>query len=147
MRYQQLSEANSMYTLRPEQNEHFAKIWKCIFLENFCILIDISLKFFCNGQIANKSTLVQVVAWHHQATSHYLNLYWPKCLAPYGIAGPQWVEIIDLTNIQFKQKISDVNLKYIQFNTHGLHNHHCECLCINDDNIKCKNNNSGKLVI
>ena len=31
--------------------------------ENFCILIQISLKFVPNGPIDNKSALVQVMAW------------------------------------------------------------------------------------
>ena len=38
-----------------------------------------------------KSTLVQVMAWCHQAASHYLNQCWPRSLSPYGITRPQWV--------------------------------------------------------
>ena len=38
-----------------------------------------------------KSTLVQVMAWCHQATSHYLSQCWPSFLSPYGIIRPQWV--------------------------------------------------------
>ena len=41
----------------------------------------------------DKSTLVQVMAWCHQATSHYLGQCWPKSLPPYGITRPQWVNI------------------------------------------------------
>ena len=40
----------------------------------------------------DKSTLVQVMAWCHQATSHYLNQYWPRSLPLYGITKPQWVD-------------------------------------------------------
>ena len=40
-----------------------------------------------------KSTLVQVMAWCHQATSHYLSQCWLRSMSPYGIAGPQWVNI------------------------------------------------------
>ena len=39
----------------------------------------------------DQSTLVQVMAWCHQATSHYLSQYWPKSLLPYGVTRPQWV--------------------------------------------------------
>ena len=39
----------------------------------------------------DKSTLVQVMAWCHQTTSHYLSLCWPRSLSPYGITRPQWV--------------------------------------------------------
>ena len=39
----------------------------------------------------DKSTLVQVMAWCRQATSHYLSQCWPRSLTPYGITRPQWV--------------------------------------------------------
>ena len=37
----------------------------------------------------DKSTLVQVMAWCRQATSHYLSQCWPRSLSPYGIIRPQ----------------------------------------------------------
>ena len=40
-----------------------------------------------------KSTLVQVMAWCHQATSHYLSQCWPTSLLPYGIRRPQYVKL------------------------------------------------------
>ena len=40
----------------------------------------------------DKSTLVQVMAWCRQATSHFLNQCWPRSLAPYGVIRPQWVK-------------------------------------------------------
>ena len=39
----------------------------------------------------DKSTLVQVMAWCRQASSHYLSLYWLSFLSPYGVARPQWL--------------------------------------------------------
>ena len=39
----------------------------------------------------DKSTLVQEMAWCHQATSHYLSQCWPRFLSPYGVTRPQWV--------------------------------------------------------
>ena len=36
----------------------------------------------------DKSTLVQVMAWCHQATSHYLSQCWLSSLSPYGVARP-----------------------------------------------------------
>ena len=39
----------------------------------------------------DKSTLVQVMAWRHQATSHYLNQCWLRFSTPHGITRPQWV--------------------------------------------------------
>ena len=40
----------------------------------------------------DKSTLVQVMAWCRQATSHYLSQCWPRSLTPYGVTRPQWVK-------------------------------------------------------
>ena len=34
----------------------------------------------------DKSILVQVMAWCHQATSHYLSQCWPSSMLPYGVA-------------------------------------------------------------
>ena len=45
--------------------------------EKFCILIQISLKFFPKGAIDNKLVLVLWLG-AEQATSHYLNQYWPS---------------------------------------------------------------------
>ena len=42
----------------------------------------------------DKSTLVQVVAWCRQATSHYLSQCWPSSMSPYGITRPQWVKLL-----------------------------------------------------
>ena len=40
----------------------------------------------------DQSTLVQVMAWCRQATSHYLSQCWPRSLSPYGVTRPQWVK-------------------------------------------------------
>ena len=40
----------------------------------------------------DKSTLVQVMAWCRQATSHYLSQCWPRSMSPNGITRPQWVK-------------------------------------------------------
>ena len=37
------------------------------------------------------SASVQVMAWCRQATSHYLNQYWPSSMSPYGVTRPQRV--------------------------------------------------------
>ena len=39
----------------------------------------------------DESTLVQVMAWYHQATRHYLRQYWPRSMSPFGVTRPQWV--------------------------------------------------------
>ena len=45
------------------------------------------------GLNKDKSTLVQVMAWCRQATSHYLSQCWPRSLSPYGVTRPQWVKM------------------------------------------------------
>ena len=42
--------------------------------------------------IYGKSTLVQVMAWCRQATSHYLSQCWPRSQSPYGVTRPQWAD-------------------------------------------------------
>ena len=42
---------------------------------------------------SDKSTLVQVMAWCCQATSHYLNQCWPRSPMPYGVTGPQFINV------------------------------------------------------
>ena len=39
----------------------------------------------------DKSTMVLVMAWCHQATSHYLSQCWPRPVSPCGVTRPQWV--------------------------------------------------------
>ena len=39
----------------------------------------------------DQSTLVQVMAWCRQATSHYLSQCWHRSLSPYGVTRPEWV--------------------------------------------------------
>ena len=41
----------------------------------------------------DKSTLVQVMAWCHQATSHYLSQCCARSTSPYGVTRPQWVKL------------------------------------------------------
>ena len=40
----------------------------------------------------DKSTLVQVMAWCRQTTSHYLSQCWPRSMTPCGVTRPQWVK-------------------------------------------------------
>ena len=42
----------------------------------------------------DQSTLVQVMAWCRQATSHYLSQCWPRYMSPYGVTRPQWVKYL-----------------------------------------------------
>ena len=42
--------------------------------------------------IDDKSTLVQVMAWYHQATSHHLSQSWQVSMSRCGLTRPQWVK-------------------------------------------------------
>ena len=50
-----------------------------------------ALRWMSTDLTDDKSTLVQVMAWSHQATSHYLSQCWPRSMSPYGVTRPQWV--------------------------------------------------------
>ena len=52
------------------------------------ISCEIVLKWMPPDLTDDKSTLIQVMAWCRQATSHYLNQCWPRPM-PYGITRPQ----------------------------------------------------------
>ena len=49
---------------------------------------DNALRWMQQDLTDDKSTLVQVMAWCRQATSHYLNQCWPRSLALYGVTRP-----------------------------------------------------------
>ena len=50
-----------------------------------------------SGDIHNDwSTLVQVMAWCHQASSHYLRQCWFRSLLVYGVTTPIWVNLQEL---------------------------------------------------
>ena len=52
----------------------------------------------------DKSTLVQVIAWCRQATSHYLGQGWLSSLSPYGVARPQWVNEYHLYSAHYQTR-------------------------------------------
>ena len=58
------------------------------------ISCEIALGWMPQDFTDDKSTLVQVMAWCHQATSHYLGQCLPTSISPYGVARPQWVNTL-----------------------------------------------------
>ena len=61
-------------------------------IDGWSISCKIVLKWMPMDLTDGKSTLVQVMAWCRQATSHYLSQCWPRSLSPYGVIRPQWVK-------------------------------------------------------
>ena len=57
-----------------------------------CAACKIVVRWIPQNSICDKSTLVQVMAWCCQATSHYLSQCWPRSMLPYGFTRPQWVK-------------------------------------------------------
>ena len=55
------------------------------------ISYEIALRWMSLDLTDDRSTLVQVMAWCRQATSHYLSQCWPRSMSPYGVTRPQWV--------------------------------------------------------
>ena len=64
------------------------------------ISYEIALIWKSLGLTDDQSTLVQVMAWCRQATSHYLNQCWHRFISPYGITRPQWVNTYTNSNNQ-----------------------------------------------
>ena len=60
----------------------------------------------------HKSTLVQVMAWCHQATSHYLSQCWSRSLSPYDVTGPQWVKAWTTAIVSMFLRIKNHRSKY-----------------------------------
>ena len=61
-------------------------------IDGWGISCELTLRWMSLDLTDDKSALVQVMAWCHQATSHYLSQCWPKSLSPYGVTRPQWVK-------------------------------------------------------
>ena len=57
-------------------------------IDGWSISCKIVLKWMPMDLTDGKSTLVQVMAWCRQATSHYLSQCWPRSLSPYGVIRP-----------------------------------------------------------
>ena len=60
-------------------------------IDGWVISCELALRWMLLDLTDDKSTLVQVMAWCRQATSHYLSQCWPKSLSPHGVTRPQWV--------------------------------------------------------
>ena len=57
------------------------------------ISYEIALRCMPLDPTDDQSTLVQVMAWCRQATSHCLGQCWPRSMSPNGITRPKWVKM------------------------------------------------------
>ena len=51
------------------------------------------------NELMNKSTLVEVMALYHQATSHYLKQCWHISVMPYAVTGPYWADEVNSMSV------------------------------------------------
>ena len=86
---------NIFNSLAPGRFEfHFRQVIFKLTLVNggWGISYEIALRWMPPDLTDDKSTLVQVMAWCRQATSHYLSQCWRRSLSPCGVTTPQWVK-------------------------------------------------------
>ena len=82
---------NSLAPGRFEQNLRYVIFQLISVTDGWDISCKIALRWMPLDLTDDESTMVQVMAWCRQATSHYLNQCWPRSLSPYGVTRPQWV--------------------------------------------------------
>ena len=82
---------NSLAPGRFEGNFRWVNFKLIVVIDGWCISCEIAIRWMPLDITDDKSTLVQVMAWCHQAPSHYLSQCWPRFLLPYGVTRPQWV--------------------------------------------------------
>ena len=86
------SNFNSLAPRKFEWNFTYVS-FKCILVSNgWGISCEIALIWMSLDFTDDQSTLVQVMAWCRQATSHYLSQCWPRSLSPYGVSRQEWLK-------------------------------------------------------
>ena len=93
---QHFVEFNSLAPGRFERNSRYVTFQLIVVIVDWCLSCEFALKWMLQDLTDDKSTLVQVMAWCHQATSHYLSQCWPSSPSPYGVPKPQWVKKVPL---------------------------------------------------
>ena len=84
---------NSLAPVRFEGNLRQVIFKLIVVIDGWFISCKIALRWLSLELTDDKSTLVQVMAWCRQATSHYLSQCWPRSMSPHGVNRPQWVEV------------------------------------------------------
>ena len=87
-------EINSLAPGKFEWNFKYVIFKWILVIDGWSISCEIALIWMSLDFTDDQSTLVQVMAWCRQATSHYLSQCWPRSLPPYGVTRPQWVNLI-----------------------------------------------------
>ena len=85
------SHVNSLAPGKFEWNFKYVIFKRILVIDGWRISCEIVLIWMSQDFTDDQSTLVQVMAWCRQATSHYMSQCWLRSLLPYGITRPQWL--------------------------------------------------------
>ena len=84
---------NSLAPGKFEWNFRYLILYMISMIDGWGISCELALRWMSLDLTDDKSSLVQVMAWCRQATSHYLSQCWPRSLSPYDVTRPQWVNV------------------------------------------------------
>ena len=87
---------NSVNSLAPGKfswNFIYVIFKQILLIDGWGISCEIGLIWMSLDFTDDQSTLVQVMAWCCQASSHYLSQCWPRSLSPYGVTRPERVNL------------------------------------------------------
>ena len=79
---------NSLAPAKFEWNFRYVILKRILVIDGWGIPCEIALIWMSLDFTDDQSTLVQVMAWCRQATSHYLSQCWPRSLLPNGVTRP-----------------------------------------------------------
>ena len=77
-----------------EWNFRYVIFQGILVIDGWGISCELALRWMSFDFTDEKSTLVQVMAWCHQATSNYLSQCWPRSMSSCGVTRPQWVNSV-----------------------------------------------------
>ena len=84
---------NSLAPGRFEWNFRYIIFKWILVIDGWGISCEIALILMSLDLTDDQSTLVQVIAWCRQATSHYLSQCWPRYMLSYDVTRLQWVNL------------------------------------------------------
>ena len=99
---------NSLAPGKFEWNFRHVIFKRILVIDSWGISCEIALIWMSLDFTDDHWTLVQVMAWCRQATSHYLSQCWPRSVSPHGATRPQWVNgtyIIDSQHAELFQRL------------------------------------------
>ena len=111
---------NSLALGKFELNFRHVIFKQILVIDGWGISCEIALIWMSLDLTDDPSTLVEVMAWCRQATSHYLSQCWPRFMSLYGVTRPQWVNMEvnivstdDLAPLRTRASVSRVVSKFV----------------------------------